>query len=55
MEDEVHFLFQYPQYNLLRNEHNIPFTNIYDFNAVIHDAKLVCKFINEAMSLREHL
>ena len=32
MEDEVHFLFQCPQYNLLRNEYNIPFINIYDFN-----------------------
>ena len=62
VEDEVHFLFQCPQYNLLRNEYNIPFINIYDFNqindfinpAVIHDAKLVCKFIKEAMFLREH-
>ena len=63
MEDEVHFLFQCPQYNLLRNEYNIPFINIYDFNnndfinpAVmhVHDAKLVCKFIKEAMFLREH-
>jgi hypothetical protein len=41
---------------------NIPFINIYDFNknqwffnpAVIHDAKLVCKFIKEAMFFREH-
>ena len=64
VEDEVHFLFQCPQYNLLRNEYNIPFINIYDFNkikdfinkindffnrVVIHDAKLVCKFIKEAM------
>ena len=56
------FLFQYPQYNLLRNEYNIPFINIYDFNKIndfinpllIHDAKLVCKFIKEAMFLREH-
>jgi hypothetical protein len=63
LKDEVHFLFQCPQYNLLRNEYNIPFINIYDFNkkitdfinpAVIHDAKLVCKFIKEAMFLREH-
>jgi hypothetical protein len=23
VEDEVHFLFQCPQYNLLRNEYNI--------------------------------
>jgi hypothetical protein len=28
VEDEVHFLFQCPQYNLLRNEYNIPFINI---------------------------
>ena len=41
---------------------NIHFINIYDFNqindfinpALIHDAKLVCKFIKEAMFLREH-
>jgi hypothetical protein len=59
VEDEVHFLFQCPQYNLLRNEYNIPFINIYDFNKIndfinpllIHDAKLVCKFIKEAMFL----
>jgi hypothetical protein len=56
VEDEVHFLCQCPQYNLLRNEYNIRFINIYDFinPAVIHDAKLVCKFIKEAMFLREH-
>ena len=62
VEDEVHFLFQCPQYNLLRNEYNIPFIIIYDFNqindfinpAVTHDAKLVGKFIKEAMFLREH-
>ena len=62
VEDEVHFLCQCPQCNLLRNEYDIPFINIYDFNqindfinpAVIHDAKLVCKFIKEAMFLREH-
>jgi hypothetical protein len=48
--------------NLLRNEYDIPFINIYHFNkindfinpALIHDAKLVCKFIKEAMFLREH-
>jgi CTP:phosphocholine cytidylyltransferase-like protein len=59
VEDEVHFLFQCPQYNLLRNEYDIPFINIYYFNkindfinpALIHDAKLVCKFIKEAMFL----
>ena len=59
----------YCSINLLRNEYNIPFINIYDFNkikdfinkindffnpVVIHDAKLVCKFIKEAMFLREH-
>jgi hypothetical protein len=56
VEDEVHFLFQCLQYNLLRNEYNILFINIYDFinPAVIHDAKLVCKFIKEAMFLREN-
>lgn len=59
VEDEVHFLFQCPQCNLLRNEYDIPFINIYHFNkindfinpALIHDAKLVCKFIKEAMFL----
>ena len=56
VEDEVHHIFQCPQYNLLRNEYNIPLINIYDFInlAVTHDAKLVCKFIREAMFLREH-
>lgn len=62
VEDEVHFLFQCPQCNLLRNEYDIPFINIYHFNkindfinpALIHDAKLACKFIKEAMFLREH-
>ena len=41
-----YFLFS----NLLRNEYNIPFINIYDFinnPAVIYDAKLVCKFITK--------
>ena len=59
--NEVHFLFQCPQYNLLRNEYNLPFINIYGFNkindfinpAVIHDAKLVCKFIKEVTFLRK--
>lgn len=62
VEDDVHFLFLCPQYNLIRNDYNIPFINIYNFNkindcinpAVIRDAKLVCKFIKEAMFLREH-
>ena len=61
MEDEVHFLCQCPQYNLLRNEYDIPFIKIYHLNkindfinpALIHDAKLACK-IKEAMFLREH-
>ena len=56
------YVYSHYYYNLLRNEYNIPFINIYDFNqindfinpAVIHDAKLVCKFIKEAMFLREH-
>jgi hypothetical protein len=51
------FFFQCPQSNLLRNEYDIPFINIYHFNkindfinpALIHDAKLVCKFIKEAV------
>ena len=62
VEDEVNFLFQCPLCNLLRNEYNIPFINISDFNkisdfiypALIHDAKLVCIFIKEAIFLREH-
>jgi hypothetical protein len=53
------FFFQCPQCNLLRNEYDIPFINIYHFNkindfinpALIHDAKLACKFIKEAMFL----
>ena len=59
MEDEVYFLFQCPQCNLLRNEYDIPFINIYHFNkindfinpALIHDTTLVCKFIKEAKFL----
>ena len=61
MKDEVHFLFQCPQYNLLRNEYNIPFINIYAFNKIndfinpvlIHEAKF-SKFIKEVMFLKEH-
>jgi hypothetical protein len=34
VEDEVHFLFQCPQCNLLRNEYDIPFINIYHFNKI---------------------
>ena len=41
VEDEVHFLFQRPQYNLLRNEYNVPFINIYDFNRINDDRFLL--------------
>jgi hypothetical protein len=47
---EVHFLFQCPQCNLLRNEYDIPFINIYHFNkindfinpALIHEVFIHC-------------
>lgn len=63
VEDEVHFLFQCPQYNSLRNKYNIISLDTTNFDVIsriinpesFSELKQLCSFIKEALQIRNHL
>ena len=63
VEDEVHFLFECPQYSHIRSNYQISFLNTNNFDTIkeklnpksSQELKRLCLYIKEALYTRDHL